>query len=242
MRNFGLIGKNIAYSFSKNYFEQKFAVENIDANYQNFDLDQIDDIKKIILNQKLNGVNITIPYKEKILAHLDSIDEEAFKIGAVNTVKVVGQKLLGYNTDCLGFMKSLFPLLEKQHQNALVLGTGGAAKAVTHALNSLGIDYKSVSRQPKEYQFSYEEINEEILHDHPLIINCTPLGTAPNIDDAPPIPYQYLNQQHLLYDLVYNPPLTTFLANGKKQGCKLSNGHKMLEYQAEQAWKIWNNH
>lgn len=242
MRNFGLIGKDIAYSFSKNYFEQKFAAEKIDAHYHNFDLDKIDGVKKIILNQKLTGVNITIPYKEKILAHLDSIDEEAFKIGAVNTVKVVGQKLLGYNTDCLGFMKSLFPLLEKQHQNALVLGTGGAAKAVTHALKSLGIDYISVSRQAQEGQFSYEQLDEEIMYNYPLIINCTPLGTAPNIDEAPNIPYQHLNKRHLLYDLVYNPPLTTFLANGKKQGCKLSNGQKMLEYQAEQAWKIWNNH
>lgn len=240
MNKFGLIGKNISYSFSKNYFEKKFETQNIDAEYKNFDINAINELKNIIQKEQLKGLNITIPYKEAVLPYLDSIDQEAYKIGAVNTVKIVGQKLIGYNTDCLGFMKSLFPLLEKQHTQALVLGTGGASKAITHALNSLGIEFQQVSRSPRKNQFSYKNLTEEIIQNHPLIINCTPLGTSPNINDAPAIPYKYLNNRHLLYDLVYNPPLTTFLANGKKQGSKISNGQKMLEYQAEQAWNIWN--
>ena len=184
--------------------------------------------------------NESIPYKQDVISYLDELDAKAEKIGAVNTIQIKNKKLVGYNTDCFGFMKSLFPLLEKQHTEALILGTGGASKAIAHALRSLGIEYHFVSRNPTKNDFPYEGVTKEVLEKHFLIINCTPLGTHPNLDEAPNIPYEHLDHRHLLYDLVYNPPLTTFLANGKVRGCKLYNGQKMLEFQAERAWEIWN--
>lgn len=241
MDKYGLVGKNISYSFSKSYFEKKFATEGIHASYQNFDLDSLSDFREIIaLEKNLKGLSVTIPYKEAILPFLDQLDEQAAKIGAVNTIQIKNKKLVGYNTDCFGFMKSLFPLLEKQHTEALILGTGGASKAIAHALRSLGIEYHFVSRNPTKNDFSYEGVTKEVLEKHFLIVNCTPLGTHPNLDEAPNIPYEHLDHRHLLYDLVYNPSLTTFLANGKVRGCKLYNGQKMLEFQAERAWEIWN--
>ncbi|MAN27336.1 MULTISPECIES: shikimate dehydrogenase family protein [Mesonia] len=241
MDKYGLVGKNISYSFSKSYFEKKFAAEGIHASYQNFDLPSLSGFREIIaLEKNLKGLSVTIPYKEAILPFLDQLDEQAAKIGAVNTIQIKNKKLVGYNTDCFGFMKSLFPLLEKQHTEALILGTGGASKAIAHALRSLGIEYHFVSRNPTKNDFPYEGVTKEVLEKHFLIINCTPLGTHPNLDEAPNIPYEHLDHRHLLYDLVYNPPLTTFLANGKVRGCKLYNGQKMLEFQAERAWEIWN--
>ena len=241
MDKYGLVGKNISYSFSKSYFEKKFAAEGIHASYQNFDLPSLSGFREIIaLEKNLKGLSVTIPYKEAILPFLDQLDEQAAKIGAVNTIQIKNKKLVGYNTDCFGFMKSLFPLLEKQHTEALILGTGGASKAIAHALRSLGIEYHFVSRNPTKNDFPYEGVTKEVLEKHFLIINYTPLGTHPNLDEAPNIPYEHLDHRHLLYDLVYNPPLTTFLANGKVRGCKLYNGQKMLEFQAERAWEIWN--
>lgn len=237
---FGLIGKDINYSFSKSYFLKKFASENISADYENFDLKSLQELPEVLKTKALKGLNVTIPYKESILPYLNEVEDNAKKIGAVNTICIKDKRLIGYNTDCFGFMKSLFPLLEKQHQHALILGTGGASKAVAHALKSLGIEYQYVSRNPSKNQLSYQELSEEIIKNHPLIINTTPLGTSPNINQAPDIPYQFLGKQHLLYDLVYNPPLTTFLANAQAQGAKLYNGQKMLEFQAERAWEIWN--
>ncbi|MBW2961239.1 shikimate dehydrogenase family protein [Mesonia aestuariivivens] len=241
MNKYGLVGKNISYSFSKNFFEKKFANEEIKATYQNFDLSSLKNFKEVIAREeKLKGLNVTIPYKQEILPLLDQLDEQAAKIGAVNTIQIKNKKLVGYNTDCFGFMKSLFPLLEKQHTKALILGTGGASKAIAHALKSLGIEHLFVSRKPTQNHISYEQISKEVLEKNFLIINCTPLGTYPNLDEAPAIPYEFLDHRHLLYDLVYNPPLTTFLANGKVRGCKIFNGQKMLEYQAERSWEIWN--
>lgn len=241
MNKYGLVGKDISYSFSRNYFKNKFELENINANYQNFDLKDLSNFREIVAQEKnLKGLNITIPYKETVMQFLDQLDEQAAKIGAVNTIQIKNRKLVGYNTDCFGFMKSLFPLLEKQHTEALILGTGGASKAIAFALHSLGIEYKFVSRKKSSNNFTYQELSKEILEKYFLIINTTPLGTYPNLDQAPALPYQFLDHRHLLYDLVYNPPLSTFLANGKVKGCKISNGQKMLEYQAERSWQIWN--
>ncbi|PZD79466.1 shikimate dehydrogenase [Mesonia sp. K7] len=242
MKLYGLVGKNIAYSFSRKYFQEKFKNGNIDADYQNFDIENIIDFKKILVeNPNLNGLNVTIPYKEKVIPFLDEIDEQAQQIGAVNTIKFDNQKLMGYNTDAYGFMKALFPLLEKQHQKALILGKGGASKAITHVLESMDIDFTYVSRNPQGEDFSYTDVNKEIIESHKLIINCTPLGTYPNVNQHPEISYEYLTSQHLLFDLVYNPAITTFLALGKQKNCKIANGQKMLEYQAERAWEIWNS-
>lgn len=239
MDNYGLIGKNINYSFSKDYFTKKFTKEEIAAAYQNFDLDEIGGLFEIIRTEKLKGFNVTIPFKEKVIAFLDEIDPEAEKIGAVNTVKITNGKLIGYNTDSFGFVKSVFPLLEKQHRKALVLGTGGASKAIAHGLHGLGIQFEFVSRSPTEKGFTYEQLSQKIIAEHLLIINCTPLGTFPKIEENPKIPYQFLGKKHLLFDLVYNPPLSKFLAKGKQQGATICNGQKMLQFQAEKAWEIW---
>lgn len=242
MDKYGLIGKNIDYSFSKGFFTEKFSTEDIAATYQNFDLQEIVEIKKLLKNTKnLKGMNVTIPYKEAVIPFLDEMDPEAQEIGAVNTIKLTKNKLVGYNTDTFGFVKSIFPLLEKHHQKALVLGTGGASKAVIHGLKSLGILPTPVSRTPVQNGFTYNQLSEEIISQYLLIIDCTPLGTFPNTETCPQIPYQFIGKQHLLYDLTYNPPITQFLANGQRQGATIYNGQKMLEQQAERSWEIWNS-
>lgn len=242
MNTYGLIGNPVEHSFSEKYFTEKFKHEKIIATYKTFKLNSITEFQGLVQKEKnLKGLNVTIPYKEKIIPFLDEVESQAKNIGAVNTIKFENGKRIGYNSDVFGFMKSLFPLLEKQHTHALVLGTGGASKAVIHALHSLGVEHKSVSRTPQEKQFGYEDLNREIILDYRLIINCTPLGTYPNVNESPNIPYKYLTPQHLLYDLTYNPVITQFLANGQQQGCKIFNGQKMLEYQAERSWEIWNN-
>lgn len=241
MKKFGLIGKNISYSFSKNFFQEKFNQLQIDAVYDNFDIESIKEFKSVLQkNKQLKGLNVTIPYKESILPFLDELSAEAQQIQAVNTIKFVDNKLIGYNTDAFGFMKSLFPILEKQHSHALILGKGGASKAVANALKSMGIEYCFVSRNPQENDFAYAELDEKIIKEHPLIVNCTPLGTHPKVKESAAIPYDFLEPSHLLYDLVYNPAITEFLAKGKIRGCSIYNGNKMLEYQAERAWQIWN--
>ncbi|GGH47085.1 shikimate dehydrogenase [Mangrovimonas yunxiaonensis] len=243
MDKFGLIGRNISYSFSKAYFSKKFEQENINATYDNFDIDSIEHFKAIIKTTKhLKGLNVTIPYKESIMPYLDSIDKKAKKIGAVNTIKITKKgKLKGYNTDCYGFKKSLAPLLEDHHKRALILGTGGASKAIAYALKKSHIDVNFVSRTAsKKGHFTYTGLTKELVEDHQIIVNCTPLGTFPNVDDAPNIPYQGITSAHILYDLVYNPKETAFLNFGKKKGAKTINGLKMLKLQADKAWRIWN--
>ncbi|MBS3737651.1 shikimate dehydrogenase family protein [Mesohalobacter halotolerans] len=241
MHKFGLIGKDIDYSFSKTYFTQKFDNLNIDATYENYDIDNILKLKSVLIREKnLKGLNVTIPYKQSVIEFLDQLDQTAKAVGAVNTIKIVQNKLYGYNTDVFGFMSALFPLLEKHHQKALVLGSGGASKAICYALKSFDIDYKIVSRQPVNNQIHYNDINKNTMNAHYLIINCTPLGTYPNIDESPDIPYAYLNQKHFLFDLVYNPKVSTFLAQGNNQGAKICNGYDMLRFQAEKSWEIWN--
>ncbi len=241
MRQFGLIGRNISYSFSKSYFADKFINENIvDAVYNVFDLQQIDEVEKVFATEGLVGFNVTIPYKQEIIPFLDELSPEAKAIGAVNTVLIKNGKRIGHNTDCYGFHHSILPLLDSHHKKALVLGNGGAAKAVFYILDELNIAYKIVSRTTLENQFTYDDLDEEIISQHQIIINCSPVGTFPNIENAPLLPYQFISEKHLLYDLIYNPPVTKFLENGQNNGAKIKNGHEMLVLQAEKAWKIWN--
>ena len=242
MHRFGLIGKNISYSFSRGYFEKKFLNEDItDASYENFDIQTIEEFPNIIKQTKhLSGLNVTIPYKEAIIPFLNKLDKTARSIGAVNTIKINEKgKLKGYNTDYYGFKKSLKPFLEKHHQKALILGTGGASKAIAFALKEMDIEFTYVSSSGKKNSISYEMLDERLIKQNSLIINCTPLGTFPNVENCPNIPYQYLTENHILYDLIYNPSETKFLKKGKEKGCTVINGLKMLEFQAEKAWTIW---
>src|SRR5690625_3555954 len=241
MITYGLIGNPVEHSFSEKYFTEKFEREGIKAEYKLFKLEDISEFQDFLKKEKkLKGLNVTLPYKEKIIPFLDEIEDQARQIGAVNTIKFENVKRIGYNTDSFGFLKSLFPIIEKHHTHALVLGTGGAAKAIAQALTSMGIDYKMVSRNPSENQLSYEEVTEELLSEYVLIIKCTPLGTYPNVNESPDIPYSALTKRHMLYDLTYNPVVTQFLAQGQMRGCKIFNGQKMLEFQAERSWEIWN--
>ena len=241
---FGLLGRNISYSFSSGYFKEKFAdLELENHQYQNFDLPVIEEFSMLLKKQEnLYGMNVTIPYKQEVIPVLDEIDSEAKEIGAVNTIKFLENgKIKGFNTDVFGFLNSLKPLLEEHHTKALILGTGGASKAVAFALQKLQIDFKFVSRNPsKENEISYAELSEEIITAHTIIINCTPLGTFPETDLCPDIPFQFITSKHLLFDLIYNPSVTTFLQNGKNNGAKIKNGLEMLQLQAEESWRIWN--
>ena len=243
MRKFGLIGKNIDYSFSRSYFKNKFQKESInDATYENFDIDSIELFPNILSkNKNLKGLNITIPYKEAVIPYLDKLSKTAKKIVAVNTVKISKKgRLIGYNTDAYGFKKSLKPHLKPHHTKALILGTGGASKAVAYALHSLNISYLFVSRKEDSKSLNYKDLDGSIIKKHLVIINTTPVGTFPNISSCPEIPYQYLTQNHILFDLIYNPPQTQFLKKGEEKGCKTLNGQEMLCFQAEKAWRIWN--
>lgn len=241
-RLFALVGKNISYSFSRTYFTEKFEKEHIsDAEYVNFDLSSIDELpQKLQENPNIQGMNVTIPYKKEIIPMLAKLDPIAEEIGAVNTIKVTQEGLIGYNTDYFGFSESLKPFLKEHHTKALILGTGGASNAVAYALKKLGISFRFVSRTPKMGQFSYSDLSSQIVNKYKIIINCTPLGTFPKVEDFPPIPYQFLTSEHLLYDLIYNPEKTTFLQKGEKKKAIIINGRKMLELQAEKAWEIWN--
>lgn len=242
-RQFGLIGKNISYSFSKNYFSEKFNLEEIeDCIYSNFDIQSIEDFPSILIkNPELKGLNVTMPYKEIIIPYLDTLSDIAFTIGAVNVINIgKNGDLKGYNTDWYGFYHSLKPMLEIHHKKALIIGTGGASKAVEYALNLLNIDYKFVSRYPGLNNLEYHEVNENIFQDYHIIINCTPLGTFPETENYPPIPYSYFSENHIAYDLIYNPVETNFLKKARLKGAKTKNGYEMLLLQAEKSWEIWN--
>jgi len=240
---FGLLGKNISYSFSKGYFEKKFEtlkLENYD--YVNFDISSIEEFSTLWKKHTISGMNVTIPYKEEVISKLDSLDATAADIGAVNTIKRLADGTLrGYNTDCIGFRNSLEPLLNSHHQKALILGTGGASKAVTYVLNQLGIVQQYVSRKKSNTQLTYEELTESILTDHTIIVNCSPLGTFPKLEEKPNIPYEFLTKKHLLFDLIYNPSKTTFLKMGEAKGCQVQNGYDMLVGQAEASWELWRS-
>jgi len=238
---FGLIGKDISYSFSKGYFADKFKALGLkNHSYENFDLPQIEAFQKLLEQDNVKGFNVTIPYKEAILPYLTDIDTTANTIGAVNTIRVLDNGLKGFNTDAYGFQKSLEPHLQKNQKHALVMGTGGASKAILYVLKQLNIEATSVSRTPNKHQISYEELNKSILEKNLLIINCTPLGTHPNIEQKPDLPYQHITPNHLLFDLIYNPSKTAFLRKGEQKGAIICNGHRMLELQAEKSWEIWN--
>lgn len=239
---FGLIGKDISYSFSKKFFTQKFINEGLNnCSYENYDISSISELLEVINDTKIKGLNVTIPYKESVIELLNHIDPIAKKIGAVNTIKIDKQnKLLGYNTDYIGFKQSLESNISNQ-KRALVLGTGGASKAIVYALKTLNIKTLLVSRKKREESITYEDISNQIIKDHTIIINCTPLGTYPNIEECPKIPYQYITERHLCYDLIYNPIKTKFLILSEKKGASIINGNEMLENQAMESWKIWNS-
>lgn len=245
MKKYGLLGYPLGHSFSKNYFNQKFEAEKIDAEYLNFEIPDIKEIKSVIKeNPELNGLNVTIPYKQQVIPYLDDLDDDARPIGAVNVIKfskgLFGKvKLKGYNSDIIGFKQSIEPLLKDHHRKALILGTGGASKAVFHGLKQLGIAATFVSRQCKEYCITYEEITEKIMEQYHVIVNTTPLGMYPNVNACPNIPYELLTSDHLLYDLLYNPDETLFMQKGKERGAVVKNGLEMLLLQAFAAWEIW---
>ncbi len=242
MKLFGLIGKNIDYSFSRTYFSEKFKQQHLECVYQNFDLSSIEEFPYIFDGKNISGLNVTIPYKEAVIPNLDALDHEAEAIGAVNTIHIKNNKLIGYNTDHYGFKTSLIPHLNSTHKKALILGTGGASKAVVYALGSLGIETQFVSRSKKiKGTLNYTDLKTSDIQEHTLIVNCTPLGTHPNIEECPPIPYNGIGKNHLLYDLIYNPSETKFLNYGKKANAKTLNGLKMLELQAEKSWEIWHS-
>jgi shikimate dehydrogenase len=241
MRIFGLIGKQLDHSYSKNYFKKKFNNEKIaDASYENFSLTNIKDFKDLIQQYIFTGINVTTPFKKSIIPYLDELSPEVNLIGATNTILFSEGKTIGFNTDIYGFQKSITPFLENTMERALILGTGGASMAVAHVLDKIGIDCLFVSRNPDKNQMSYNEVNNQVIKHHLLIVNTTPLGMYPKIDSYPKIPYEELTEKHLLVDLVYNPEESLFLKKGKEKKSRILNGHSMLIHQAEESWRIWN--
>jgi shikimate dehydrogenase len=245
-RTFGLVGYPLSHSFSKKFFSEKFEKEKIvGCTYELFPIEKAESILELISeNPSLCGLNVTIPHKLAVMPFIDELDEAAAEIGAVNCISIQqksnGILLKGYNTDAFGFAESLKPLLEKQHQKALIFGDGGAAKAVKYVLKQLGISYQVVVRKHTSTALHYDHITKEVLEEYKLLINTTPLGMSPNLESSPPIPYEHLTSQHLAYDLVYNPEETVFLTKAKQQGAKIKNGLEMLYLQAERSWYIWN--
>jgi len=249
MKTFGLIGYKLGYSFSKNFFTEKFEKENLtDYQYINFELDNISLFPSIFDQyENICGMNCTIPYKQQLLQYMSEIDDEAKQVGAVNTVKILhtkeGMRLKGYNTDVIGFERSIKPVLTEKHKKALILGTGGASKAIKFVLSKLNIEYisASIENELEENEIRYDSIDENIIAEHLIIINATPLGTFPNVEQCPPIPYHTLTSNHVLFDLVYNPEETQFMKNGKLNGATVKNGLEMLHGQAIASWEIWNS-
>lgn len=240
-KQFGLVGKGIGYSFSKTYFQKKFIENKIftNYNYKNFDIENISEIEEIFEIKNLAGLNITIPYKEKVIPYLNELTATAQQIGAVNTVVFKNKKTVGHNTDIVGFENALKLFIGTSSKKALVLGTGGASKAVKFVLKKNKIDLITVSRNPKKNEMNYDDINQKMINNYPLIINCTPLGTKPKIEEAPNIPYNYIGPENYLFDLIYNPIETKFMRIGLEKGAKVCNGYHMLIQQAEASWKLW---
>ena len=245
MDKYGLIGYPLGHSFSISYFNEKFANEGIDAKYINFDIPDIKDLTEILdSNPELKGLNVTIPYKQQVLGYLDYISPEARAIGAVNVIRVVhkGKKvfLRGYNSDVIGFTKSIEPLLEPSHKKALILGTGGASKAINYGLKSLGLETLFVSRYERPNTIQYQSITPEMVHEYQVIVNCTPVGMYPHADECPELPYDAMDSHNLLYDLIYNPDETLFMKKGIEHGATVKNGLEMLLLQAFASWEFWN--
>ena len=242
MKLYGLIGYPLSHSFSKKYFDEKFVQENItNAVFENFSIANINLLKNILLRKQLQGFAITIPYKKEIITFLNESNDVVKKINACNCVTIKNGKLFGYNTDVIGFEKSFIQQLKPYHTKALILGTGGAAAAVEYVLQKLNISYKFVSRIKQENNFIYNELSEVVINEYTVIINATPVGTYPNVNECPSLPYELLTPQYYLYDLVYNPTETKFLRLGKEKNCTTKNGYDMLVLQAEENWKIWNS-
>ena len=244
-RKFGLVGYPLVHSFSKGYFTNKFSeLHLLNCRYENFSIQSIEMIREVVQsNPTLVGLNVTIPYKQSVLPLLHEMDDVAAAIGAVNCIRISHGQMKGFNTDVYGFEMSIKPFLENHYDRALILGTGGASKAVAYVLRKWGIPFHFVSRTPQgEQEMGYDVLKAEVIHHFPLIINTTPLGTYPNIDACPYLPYEDLSAKHFLYDLIYNPEETTFLRLGRLSGTKTMNGHSMLMLQAEKSWEIWNEH
>jgi shikimate dehydrogenase len=246
MDKYGLIGYPLGHSFSISYFNQKFADEGINAKYENFEIENIDQLQEVLdMNPDLRGLNVTIPYKEKVIEYLDSITPEAQSIGAVNVIRVTHEgkkiKLKGYNSDVIGFTKSIEPMLDKKwHQKALILGTGGASKAINYGLKSLGLETVFVSRYQRPGTIQYEQITPEVVREYNVIVNCTPLGMYPHTDECPLLPYEAMDYHTILYDLIYNPDETLFMKRGREHGAEVKNGLEMLLLQAFVSWEFWH--
>lgn len=237
---FALLGKSLSHSFSKSFFIDFFATNGIEATYENIELSEIKDVVSVLNSKKYDGFNVTIPYKESIMPYLDKISEEASVVGSVNTIKRENNQWVGYNTDTFGFQQSIKPFLTNLHEKAIIIGTGGASKAIVYVLKNIGISCVYISREPSLLKhFSYEEINEYMLRACKLVVNCTPVGTFPNIDEEILFPYYLLTNEHLVVDLIYNPKETRFLHNAKKNGATILNGESMLKEQALKSWEIW---
>ena len=245
MDKYGLIGYPLGHSFSVTYFNERFENENIDAQYINFEIPNIERLPEILAtNPELRGLNVTIPYKEQVLKFLDDMSPEAKAIGAVNVIKVshVGKKILlkGYNSDVIGFTRSLEPLLYAHHKKALILGTGGASKAIDYGLHSLGLDTLFVSRTKKKGCITYSEVTPGLIREYNVIVNCTPLGMFPKTEECPNLPYEAMDEHTILYDLIYNPDETLFMKKGAERGANVKNGLEMLLLQAFASWEFWN--
>lgn len=244
MDKYGLIGYPLGHSFSKNYFNEKFQNELIDAEYINFEIKKIESLPEILAsNPELKGLNVTIPYKEKVISFLDSVSQEARAIGAVNVIKVMrdGNKtmLKGYNSDVIGFTKSIEPLLERFHKKALILGTGGASKAVNYGLKSFGLETVLVSRYERPGTIQYDKITPDVIREYNVVVNCTPCGMYPHIEECPKLPYEAIDNKNILYDLIYNPDQTLFMKKGAERGATVKNGLEMLLLQAFASWEFW---
>ncbi|MFN9949647.1 MAG: shikimate dehydrogenase family protein [Bacteroidota bacterium] len=243
MRKFGLIGLPLTHSFSKQFFTEKFEKEQItDCQYENYPLEKIEDLPALLAaNRDIVGLNVTIPYKREIMPFLTDVAPAVKKTGACNCIRIDGKKRVGYNTDVIGFHLSLMPHLRVQHQRALILGTGGASAAVEFVLEQIAMPYILVSRNPGTNSIGYDQLNEDLMESHTLIVNTTPLGTFPAVETYPPIPYEYVTDQHFLYDMVYNPAETIFLQRGREKGATVLNGMDMLIGQANASWDIWKS-
>lgn len=245
MEIYGLIGYPLVHSFSRAYFTEKFRREGLDAEYRNFELLSIDGFRAVVDgNPALRGLNVTLPYKQQVMPFLDELSAEAHEIGAVNVIRVTWSdgvpRLKGFNADVVGFVRSIQPLLRPNHRSALILGTGGASKAVDYGLRKLGLSTQFVSRHPHERQLGYADVTAEVVHDNSVIVNCTPCGMFPHVDEHPALPYEALSADNLLYDLVYNPEETQFLRLGRQHGAQTKNGLEMLHLQAEASWELWH--
>ena len=242
MIKYGIIGFPLGHSFSRGFFTEKFAREGIDAQYLNFEIPDVAMLGDILReNPELRGLNVTLPHKQAVIPLLDELSDEAREIGAVNVIRIRDGRLKGFNSDIIGFTESIRPLLQPHHTKALILGTGGASRAIRVGLSRLGIEWTYVTRSPREGMFAYSDLTPEVMEEYTVIVNCSPVGMFPKVDQAPAIPYELLTPKHLLFDCVYNPEDTLFMKKGREQGAIVKNGLEMLHLQAVASWEFWNS-